>query len=760
MLAYKNHVNPHNIYGQVGLLGLTVIGLVQSSFPSKPEQPTMVSRIPSLPTTMPVTYNSAYGDPQEISTSMDTLLSMKIRELTEAKADAAEIEDYQLCNQLKKAIQKLKDTGVEILKLEQAKKAAVSKEDYEQASQIKTRIDQKKIEALQSIPNYSGKDDSDLEHLISISNGRTRRERSESAKSLTSSSLSEETKPDYSYKPYIPSSTSNGDLTREHSLPSSSQSQERPKLTKQRDSSSAKLQENKQTESDLKNIRKEANLQSAKNTGKQTTQTPPRIENPDERPIQPATQFSPINRDDLPLPAVGNTKYRFEDMEGAYPPGFNKKDLPKSNVTEELQANNNDPKPKELNEKIQKELSTLIDMFGLDLITDIWASNSWKEREEAIKKIEENISTYTEDPPALLSNGCKIVEKSIADKIAGVFIAGLDFFKELVLTCTKARVKREVTKSAVTGILLTLTEKLGDSNTKIRDQAADICFFLAEQDSIGPSMVVNTLTKKQSKPSNAWRLLVGKLDLLGRLVVAFGFGEGDKFVPKEVAMAFIVPCFENPNAEVRNAAVSATVECSKEDSKFVSKKIADIKPQIKEMLELKLQASGSVKKFQGNDSENNTKKSSSMKVEITTASKSKEEDIKEENQALCQFCLMHDPLFINDENLDRHLVDECPMLTDCVCQQVIEISDLTNHLITDTERHGNEASLCNRCGEAVLKPQTLKQHQEKNCKPGKDPSSFIRCPLCKLDIVKEDDESSWRNHLIHQCTKNPRRRKE
>jgi len=62
----------------------------------------------------------------------------------------------------------------------------------------------------------------------------------------------------------------------------------------------------------------------------------------------------------------------------------------------------------------------------------------------------------------------------------------------------------------------------------------------------------------------------------------------------------------------------------------------------------------------------------------------------------CSFCNKKDETF-NEEGLDLHFWKECPMLCQCqFCDQVIEVSTLTEHLLTECAS-GVKFVKCNNC---------------------------------------------------------------
>jgi hypothetical protein len=100
------------------------------------------------------------------------------------------------------------------------------------------------------------------------------------------------------------------------------------------------------------------------------------------------------------------------------------------------------------------------------------------------------------------------------------------------------------------------------------------------------------------------------------------------------------------------------------------------------------------------------------------------------DEQTCQFCGRHDPSF-DDATLDLHFWRDCPMLMTCAeCEQVVEISYLREHLLTECERSAAPAR-----GEQLAE----------GC-----------CPLC-ANVVPADDDG-WTNHLlVATCRRNPRR---
>mmetsp|Transcript_9907 Transcript_9907/g.8908 ORF Transcript_9907/g.8908 Transcript_9907/m.8908 type:complete len:574 (+) Transcript_9907:301-2022(+) len=120
----------------------------------------------------------------------------------------------------------------------------------------------------------------------------------------------------------------------------------------------------------------------------------------------------------------------------------------------------------------------------------------------------------------------------------------------------------------------------------------------------------------------------------------------------------------------------------------------------------------------------------------------------------CNFCGLSDISFIeNEENLDLHYWQSCPMLTSCkLCEQVIEIATLHEHILTECESKIKHR-LCQKCNI----PYSIQDNNNHKCVVDKNnnPNTNI-CPLCLSDIG--ESINCWKQHLLKYpgCKSNPR----
>ncbi|XP_039610972.1 centrosomal protein of 104 kDa [Polypterus senegalus] len=123
---------------------------------------------------------------------------------------------------------------------------------------------------------------------------------------------------------------------------------------------------------------------------------------------------------------------------------------------------------------------------------------------------------------------------------------------------------------------------------------------------------------------------------------------------------------------------------------------------------------------------------------------------------LCIFCGERDDSF-TEEGLDLHYWKHCPMLKRCEhCRQVVEISSLTDHLLTECDKKDSFGK-CQRCTEAIPKEELIEHIRAKTCNPAKSEKVANYCPLCHENF--SPGEEAWKSHLMGRdgCKMNPRR---
>ena len=142
----------------------------------------------------------------------------------------------------------------------------------------------------------------------------------------------------------------------------------------------------------------------------------------------------------------------------------------------------------------------------------------------------------------------------------------------------------------------------------------------------------------------------------------------------------------------------------------------------------------------------------------TSASPEGAKEAPPQEGVACQFCDLVSPDFADDEAMDAHYVNDCPMLMECPgCAQILDIQTLNEHLLTECELKQEFAS-CLNCGEAFHHSELdTRQTCGSNCVTMKKPNFAGRCPLCHCDIGPGDE--GFKDHLLFDlgCPQNPRK---
>ncbi|XP_022908235.1 centrosomal protein of 104 kDa [Onthophagus taurus] len=152
-----------------------------------------------------------------------------------------------------------------------------------------------------------------------------------------------------------------------------------------------------------------------------------------------------------------------------------------------------------------------------------------------------------------------------------------------------------------------------------------------------------------------------------------------------------------------------------------------------------------------NGKKNEHEQSTSSASGISTPSNNSQKDENDEKH--CIFCNQSEPsIFAVSNSMNSHYWRTCPMLVRCkACSQVVEVSALTEHLLMECEQK-EQYTQCSQCTEAVR----LDEYNSHSDECLELVEGCNRCPLCHGNM--EDEENSWRNHLMGDkpCSKNTR----
>ncbi|KAM4650873.1 centrosomal protein of 104 kDa isoform 1-T3 [Discoglossus pictus] len=761
LIFHKNYVNRYNLYNQVALIAINIIGdpVDYNEENNTPTRDKIIDQYLGNSSEDPALDASYIGKPDSISSLDDLAFDMYqdpevaqiIRKLDEKKQEAVRHERYDYAKKLKQAIADLQKVGERLGRYEVEKRCAVEKEDYDLAKQKKQQMEEYRQKVYQQL---------ELHDLLDIALIRRT--------------------PEPSLGPL------------EH--PGSPQQQ--------------KIISSPQPE---RNTEKKP-----KRDRQMVSEKPPKVASPKPIPVPrqrspspvptPITTVPSINVDALPyderpLPALRKNKddaFNYMEPESA---DDNFSDTPRSRITGE---------PEPLTEKALREAGFPIEVFGEGLVAGAY-SKTWSYREDALLAVYKKLmdmptGTSKDDLKNILRAAIFLVRRAIKDKVSSVFQASLRLLKMIITQyIPKHKLGKAETANSVDRTLPELLSRTGDSATRHRLIASNFIQEMALFKEVKPlQMIPSNLVQpmKQSAPS---RLALSQIELVENLLKELGM-ENTGFTLDNV-MKFAVGALEYTTAEVRDKAVRiilsmyeqyrdlvleylppddattrknllyktlfdgfAKIDGRPTDSELKAQKKAaaeEAEKQKKEEIRALQEQLAVLKEFQAEVQTGKVKDGNMHKAKLDDHNKkaalSPTTDSSDEHSAvnnyldnLCIFCGERDESF-TEEGLDLHYWKECPMLKRCeLCKQVVEIASLTDHLLNECDATDSFGK-CSRCCEAIPKAELAEHVKAKNCNPAKGEKLANHCPLCHENFTP--GEEAWKVHLLGKdgCKMNPRK---
>ena len=440
-----------------------------------------------------------------------------------------------------------------------------------------------------------------------------------------------------------------------------------------------------------------------------------------------------------------------------------------------------------LTEQAKKLAEPYYTLIELSLLQKLFSKN-WVLREAGLNDISEeldskqfNLITMTEEEKIMV-NLTGLVGHLVGDKVAQVSLKAMTVLDDLLKFFPyEITTYKSLYTSNVDGCIISLMEKIGDNNAKVRAKAEESCVNLAAKGSVALNTFVMHITKQGTsaaakKAASSTKHVQGKLSLLTQLVKQFG--AQNRAATSQGVIDFALNGAKNSNSDIRNAGYALLVEVYKLIGGKINGYLGDLRPAQKEMLQSEFEKVGGGEEIPAAEPEEpeatvttNIQIHGAPKPKAPPAKKAKpapqEEDKGDSERELpsspahgstekaCEYCGKVDPTFTPD-NLDMHMYNECPMLYLCnSCCSVIEIININNHLLKECSSKADYKE-CSVCHEAILKSEMDVHIEEGACRPF-DSTEVIRCPLCHMD-VKPASIDKWREHiLVKQCPNNERR---
>ncbi|XP_078095289.1 centrosomal protein of 104 kDa isoform X2 [Mustelus asterias] len=726
---HKNHVNRYNLYNQVALVAVNILGdpVEYNETSITPTKDKLIDHYLGRSPDDPALDGTYFGKSEIISPLDDLAFDMYqdpevaqiIRKLDEEKHEAVKHERYDFAKKLKQAIADLQKVGERLGRYEVEKRCAIEKEDYDLAKQKKQQMDDYRMKVYQQL---------ELHNLLDM--GMIRK------------------LPEFPLEPV------------DH--PNRIQQQQQVLGLK-----AAATGETHQQESSEESLRQQyqAPEKPQWSPTPQGSPTPPaRLPSP-RRGVLPQVDTSSLPYDERPLPTQQKLAelYGIPQLEDNDSPAENTDSLPtsRSGITGE---------PEPLTERAFREASFAIDILGEALVAGAY-SKTWSYREDALLAMYKKLSTVPEGTPKdelknMLKAAIFLVRRAIKDKVSSVFQASLKLLKMLI---TQYAPKHKLGKVEITHCvertLPILLSKTGDATTHLRVAAINFIQEMALLKEVRPLHIIPPQLMQPLKPQVPGRLMVNQIELVERLLKELGT-DNSGFTIDNV-MKFAAGALEHTASEVRDTAARIVLDMYRQHRGAILHHLPPDDANTRRNVLYKTLFDGFAKidgrpteaEQRGKDAEN----SKVSKTDRGNKASAPQPEVRDDQTSvanyldnLCIFCGERDEMF-TDEGLDIHYWKHCPMLRRCEhCKQVVEIATLTEHRLTECDKKDSFGK-CHRCGEAVAKEDLPEHVKMKSCNAAKPEKVANHCPLCHENF--QPGEEAWKVHLMGRdsCKMNPRR---
>jgi len=237
---------------------------------------------------------------------------------------------------------------------------------------------------------------------------------------------------------------------------------------------------------------------------------------------------------------------------------------------EYAQGNNMPTEAEKLSPTNQKLAEHILPIIGEELCKKVF-SKHWNLREDALKTLAPEISKIpqskiikNDDSGVTFIALLGVINYTIVDRISQVTTKSLALLKN-IMTLKPNMANTTSLKNDLTiytdNIVNCLLERLGDSNSKIREQAEETYLSMVRNPVISCSFCVNALSRihaGRGKNGQTVRHILTKLRLLQTIIKEFKINNHD--VPYNPVIEYIVDKIEHPNNEIRATVTQLLVD--------------------------------------------------------------------------------------------------------------------------------------------------------------------------------------------------------
>uniref|UniRef100_A0A8C7HBH6 Centrosomal protein 104 n=1 Tax=Oncorhynchus kisutch TaxID=8019 RepID=A0A8C7HBH6_ONCKI len=706
---HRNHVNRYNLYNQVALVAINVLGdsvdgTPVDTIPSREQLIEHYLNISQHETALDGTY---MGKCESISPLDDLAFDMYqdpevahlIRLLDDKKQEMVRQERYEFAKTLKQAIADLQKVGERLGRYDVEKCCAIEKEDYDTAKKKKEQMEEYRMTVYHQL---------EVHNLLDMG----------MIKEMTESPS--EDSPD---------------------VPSPHRHQVGHKMRVVTETRRRRNQEPVITETvepfPPKPISPPQTL---------LRSLPP---TPRSYPAVPRIDVTALPYDERPLPAL----QRKGEMPQSHPEESGLPPSPLATIIPCSPGVTGEPEP--LTESAQREASFPIEVYGDGLVAGAY-SKTWSYREDALLAVYKKLTEVSAGTPKeklrnLMRAAVFLVKKALKDKVSSVFQASLKLLRLLLtqLIPGQALGRAEVVH-CVEQTWPNLLSRTGDSATRIRAMATAFIQFCT-----------GTLQHSASEVRETVVLIILAMYRLHKTAILSYLPANDAATRKNFLYKNIFDGFARIDGRPVESQTSKKGGVQQEGEKE-KEEIRSLREQLAALNEIS-KGNSKVENEKGNTKEQKKETVKVVKTGVKTAPQSNPEDAGDNQSSvvnnldnLCIFCSEKDESFTED-GLDLHYWKHCPMLHCCdQCRQVVEIASLTEHLLGECENRAR-FSQCPRCSEAVSIDELTHHTQSPACNPPGSVKGSNHCPLCHNNFLS--GEEAWKAHLMGRegCKQNSRR---
>ena len=729
------HQNSHNIYSQVGLIALSVLG--------------------EFPNINNLNDKNNFEGMEKLEDEMiyDPATLKRLKELYRAKKKAVDLEDFDEAKRIKIAIDSLKSVSQSLIQLEERKKIAIKNDDFDAAKLIKYEIDR-------------------LRNAVAGANiNETNRKiaREQKMNNMNTNINPMQLPPGYpnnSEKIRMFNTANQNDyqpINNEYEM----ENDEDIYRIRNNINQGYKLE-------DPEKLNKMKEMQDNKNVNNNINNNTQNNEIKDKS--------DPFNQGgkgviDVDNQKVGGIGLNFSEMVEQQL----KKAGQGGNVGDE-EGNLGD---EQLSAEAYKFAEPLIPVLTFPLIKLLFAQQ-WKIKETGFNKLNKEIKDYPNSalfgdktPEEIVVSCLGACSYVLRSNISQSLLAAMDLINSLFNKFSNIKpdglLKNDFDRYVHDCIRL-LIDHIGDPNIKLKERLENTLLEFGNYSIIGSRILFEHIISGQVKKNlaNSKNHLSGRYNFLHRLIQNFGYNEDE--VPLQTIMNYAIKGYENPQKAVRDAALSLIVILYKFAGDKIRPYYSNLRPaQINNIedniaqndeLNDQINNNGQMNEDiddQGDYNYNNNNINNNLDDEMINNSQmlSKEQQNEynmgnnDDTEHTCQFCGLFNPNFTS-EQIDLHQYKECPMLIPCFkCKQIVEISNLNHHFLNECAQK-KQFKQCPRCKEAVLIKDYEAHVADKSCNTFKSSNTCNRCPLCHNDITPAG-KVGWEIHLLEQmCPNNPR----